>query len=233
MELKLTFLPLRFVYLFIDIVAIIALSFYLTGAGATDQIGTKKGGFTKLTTEQNKVLVWGINQYTDRVINYSQKIGLKVIYIVTDSPADKKLYNGIQILSAQDERNIDPNIPVILTDIEPGDRNTLIQTIKHINEGSKRRVFHPAAFYDFYTSPRINKVGLFGLPGSGNMIVQTIFSDILSMASLDPTEVDLKWFMSCYHNFLVQFIESELNVKHHVTPPTPTLFFPLIFFFLF
>jgi hypothetical protein len=180
----------------------------------------------------NKAIIWGINEYTDRVINYSQRIGLQIIYVITDDslkPIDGNTYNGIPILSVQDERKIDPSIPVVLTDIEPGDKNTIIQTINHISKGSKRKVIHPAAFYDLYTSPHINKVGIFGLPGSGNMIFQTILTDVLPIASLDDTEVDLKWFMSCYHNFWVKFIESELSVSHWVTVPVHTGFSGLMF----
>lgn len=168
-----------------------------------------------LRNPHKNVIIWGIAQHTDQLINFLKDAGSNVIGIVDSLPSDlSKPYEIVSKIKRIGQKNIPKGVSVVVgfsVNNEKGKK--LLQKCVTYCKSNKIRLLHPAAFLPILPLKYKNRVKTYGLPGAGNVLFQNFLYNFLPTTNL-PTEAFCSQIGFEYMEFIKDCIKSSFSDKN-------------------
>lgn len=173
-----------------------------------------------------KAIIWETGDYLPALMTKLRELDWEIQGIVRESPPEAAIGDVAVLRPSELSSTITPDAVVIPGDATPESASTFLDLLSEFRThyGLPNRIIHPAAFAEMhlYRRPRFLVTGL---PGSGNMIAQTLYLEMIkgrqapAFSSLDQGLIGLaSAYYWSLHNLLRSGLEQHGAVLWHVSP---------------
>lgn len=173
-----------------------------------------------------KAIVWQTGDYLPAILAKLKEQDWQIQAIVTESTATSDI-GGLPVVQPRElDGTVDAATTIFPGDVAPESASKFIDLLSGFRDrtGLTNKIVHPAVFADShkYSRPRFLVTGL---PGSGNMIAQTLYNEMIegrqaaNFSQLDQGLIGLasSYFWSL-HNLVKTGLEKRGAAYWHVTP---------------